>query len=463
MTLAFGAGRACALPLPPRCCLAQQPNGVPRHAAPRSSLPAGTAIVAAGRAIKRSARSHRWVGGRRGRMAGKPRARSAACRDAHGRFPTNALDGGDLVDIKPKREEVIQPHAHSFSWEAGRGECLPILDDTGPPLGALDALDPAGADTTREWGGPAELVFERSSSLHDTVRVFSAPAASGGCWRRLSTGEGVWQSVALLGPDGNVRRDALAMGYVKSLASMGMATIRTLGATDEMAPRVLCIGIGGGSLPLWLADNGATVDAVEIDSAVLDAAEQAMGLPHLERYEGSASEAVLRAAVGHAGSASAEQHRGSMRTFCCDGVAFVLEAARQHGRHYDAAFLDVFDGSGFVPPAFYSAAFASALGVLCRYVFVNMICTVPKHQRLDGQSAPSCVAMLDALRHGFGPSASLWTVHVNESHNLIGAVAPLAPAPAVSELEAAAYELASGGGYTFDPEWRVGYGYRCWT
>ena len=51
------------------------------------------------------------------------------------------------------------------------------------------------------------------------------------------------------------------------------------GAAAAQQLRALCIGVGGGSLPLFLAHHfpGLRVDAVELDPAVLAAASQAMG------------------------------------------------------------------------------------------------------------------------------------------------------------------------------------------
>ena len=46
--------------------------------------------------------------------------------------------------------------------------------------------------------------------------------------------------------------------------------------------RVLCIGLGGGSLPNFLSHHfpGLTVDAVELDSLVVTAATNYMGFPN---------------------------------------------------------------------------------------------------------------------------------------------------------------------------------------
>lgn len=46
-------------------------------------------------------------------------------------------------------------------------------------------------------------------------------------------------------------------------------------------PSVLCIGVGGGSLPLFMSYHfpGVRVEAVDLDPAVLTAASEAMGFP----------------------------------------------------------------------------------------------------------------------------------------------------------------------------------------
>lgn len=104
--------------------------------------------------------------------------------------------------------------------------------------------------------------------------------------------------------DGVVLRqqpDCLAFEYLKTAVSAGLsfASLAGLDLTQE-APsqqsdsasdqsksfskrqlRVLCIGLGGGSLPLFLVHHlpGAQVDAVELDPAVISAAVNAMGFP----------------------------------------------------------------------------------------------------------------------------------------------------------------------------------------
>ncbi|KAL4420428.1 hypothetical protein ABPG75_010084 [Micractinium tetrahymenae] len=109
--------------------------------------------------------------------------------------------------------------------------------------------------------------------------------------------------------------------------------------------RVLCIGVGGGSLPLFLAHHfpAMEVDAVEIDPAVVAAATQAMGLP---------------------------TDLPNLRLHCADAAAFLR--GRRHGagsrqggqqeRPFDLVFMDAFDGADDVPAALCTPDFAAELG-----------------------------------------------------------------------------------------------------
>ncbi len=55
----------------------------------------------------------------------------------------------------------------------------------------------------------------------------------------------------------------------------------TAAESTEFRPCAVCIGIGGGSLPLFLAHHfpGMLVQAVDLDPVVVAAASQAMGFP----------------------------------------------------------------------------------------------------------------------------------------------------------------------------------------
>ncbi|KAI4371919.1 hypothetical protein MLD38_010214 [Melastoma candidum] len=81
--------------------------------------------------------------------------------------------------------------------------------------------------------------------------------------------------------------NCLAVPYLKSMVSAGLITLASCKfdlqsvVHGKKAMNVLCIGHGGGSLPLFLATKflGAHVDIVEIDPLVISASTKAMGFP----------------------------------------------------------------------------------------------------------------------------------------------------------------------------------------
>ncbi|KAM0988906.1 hypothetical protein FF1_012904 [Malus domestica] len=87
---------------------------------------------------------------------------------------------------------------------------------------------------------------------------------------------------------------------LKSMVAAGLATIAscnynlmdTVSGTENM--RILCIGQGGGRLPLFLASKmqGAVVDVVEIDPLVISASVRAMGFPAFSIMTPSGKHAV---------------------------------------------------------------------------------------------------------------------------------------------------------------------------
>lgn len=101
--------------------------------------------------------------------------------------------------------------------------------------------------------------------------------------------------------------DYLALPYAR-VAFTGLALC-------EEPRRILVVGLGGGTLPLFLRKYypGATIDAVDIDPAVVDVAK---------RFFGFSEDEFMRAHVG-------------------DGRQFI----EQFRQPYDAIFLDAFGGS----------------------------------------------------------------------------------------------------------------------
>ncbi|GJP50320.1 hypothetical protein CLOM_g9451 [Closterium sp. NIES-68] len=286
------------------------------------------------------------------------------------------------------------------------------------------------------WGrGPGDEVFlQRSDWGNGTVTVTSHPASDEGAeewgegggvrtlrheWRVLRFNDATRQSVARVstvavdvtvdgergvttgrggeggaagkwGGEGERRRvvlqrqqpNCLAFEYLKSMAAAALTSCHLhqphLLASSEAPPRlhVLCLGLGGGSLPLFLANTlpSALIDAVEIDPAVITAATQHMGFPAwaVRATPQSCSgpkaaadalavdqEAAAAAAVTAAERLLWHDVYERVAVYNEDAVSFVARAAEQIGDQadgegrwepYDLVLVDVFDGSDETPP-----------------------------------------------------------------------------------------------------------------
>lgn len=326
----------------------------------------------------------------------------------------------------------------------------------------LERTDPGRSDLRVEWARGAEVSFEETSGPSGLVRIYSAPSADGGSWRRLRFNDVTEQSVVRLDADGQPVRAALPFGYLKTLAAVGICTARALGRASP--PRVLVIGVGLGTLPAWLAtEAGASVDAVELDEAVLRGAVAAMGLPaeSVRPMRGaSACVADAAAAVGEEAAGDA-LGSGRLRVYCCDGAEFVTAASAAKLAQYDFAIVDVFDGAGETPAAFVSREFADALGAVSACAVANLTCPVPMWEEAHEYNAPQAGALTAAWRAGFGPTAGVWSVRVAEGQNVVLAVTGVgAPPPdcLAKEAQAAAVE----GMFAFDPVRRVAFKRREW-
>ncbi|XP_058101444.1 uncharacterized protein LOC131245777 [Magnolia sinica] len=147
-----------------------------------------------------------------------------------------------------------------------------------------------------------------------------------------------------------LQQPLLAGPYLKSMVSAGLASLAScnydfIGAVcGKKIMRVLCIGHGGGSLPLFLASKiqGAVVHVVEIDPVVISASVQAMGFPASAVKMPTDSSPLQPDIVDHV------LWKGiSERLFLyeADGENFVLD----NNNIYDLIFIDAYDGDDIFP------------------------------------------------------------------------------------------------------------------
>jgi len=230
------------------------------------------------------------------------------------------------------------------------------LGDTGGDPGHWN-LSPQWWGTQGEaWGrDEGRTVFAAQSKHNGNVTVTAHDAVPlGGSeeeglgvpeeWRVLRFNDTTRQSAARVkvAADGSVAANlaCLAQEYLKSMACVSAAImgLQHQGAQAVEQPlQILCIGVGGGALPLFLAHHfpAATVQAVEIDPVVVEAATTHMGFRELP----------------------------NLQLHTCDAVDFLQqpESGAISGTKYDLILIDAFDGEDNTPAALCSEEFSGML------------------------------------------------------------------------------------------------------
>ncbi|CAE8599912.1 unnamed protein product [Polarella glacialis] len=196
-----------------------------------------------------------------------------------------------------------------------------VLQVTAHEASESEAPDGAPADAIQEWRALRFKPAEGSNNLIQSVtKVCISPTGAE--------------------PRTTIQGTVLPLAYTQTFATIVLATLSVLGAPvlEEVARktedrlRILCIGLGGGSVPSFFAQRlpHCDVDVVELEPAVAKAATEAMGFvegPHL-------------------------------RVHVEDGVSFALRAvedARRTGDSavagglYDAVLVDAYAPDGSVP------------------------------------------------------------------------------------------------------------------
>ncbi|KAL0744120.1 hypothetical protein Bca4012_085633 [Brassica carinata] len=145
----------------------------------------------------------------------------------------------------------------------------------------------------------------------------------------------------------------LAVPYLKSMVSVGLTSLAaskydmTSAAFGKKQMRILCVGHGGGSLPLFLANYilGAIVDIVEIDPVVISESVRAMGFPAFSVMTSTGGKRALPTPD----ITDQVMWRGiHERLFLYESEAkeFILN---NQNNSYDMIFIDAYDGADVFP------------------------------------------------------------------------------------------------------------------
>jgi len=204
---------------------------------------------------------------------------------------------------------------------------------------------PAGRKEVEEWRVLRFNGFTRQS----VTRVHREPAPPSVGSNSGGSGVAVDQvaPAAVLERQGRWVADpeCLAFPYTKAIASAVASVVGVAGVQHWMQrggshsgarPNCLCLGMGGGSVPLFLAHHFPLlqVQGVDVDPVVVDAARHHMGFP---------------------------PHRAGLEVVVADAVQHVAQLAGSAPGTVDLAVLDLYDGRDAVPADMLSPGFLGAL------------------------------------------------------------------------------------------------------
>ncbi|XP_020599478.1 uncharacterized protein LOC110038898 [Phalaenopsis equestris] len=143
----------------------------------------------------------------------------------------------------------------------------------------------------------------------------------------------------------------LAVPYLKSMVSGGLTALSSSGfdisntVNGHATMSVLCIGHGGGSLPLFLASKikGAIIDIVEIDPVVISASIVAMGFPASATVEQFDKTSIPQ--PSDADKLLWGKLYNQLQLYRSDAENFIIHSSKM----YDLIFIDAYDGDDIFP------------------------------------------------------------------------------------------------------------------
>lgn len=149
--------------------------------------------------------------------------------------------------------------------------------------------------------------------------------------------------------------NCLAVPYVKSMVSAGLTTLPSCSydlpqaVSEQNTMKILCIGHGGGSIPLFLASKfrGAAVHIVEIDPVVVSASVESMGFP--SSCAKGLSAHTMQPADGDELLWNGIHNRISLHIE--DAEDFIANDSNV----YDLVFIDAYDGNDIFPRKLWDA------------------------------------------------------------------------------------------------------------
>ena len=276
-----------------------------------------------------------------------------------------------------------------------------------------------------------------------------------GPWRCLKCDE-VEQGIAYASADGTPLPQVIGYQYVRVMvaAALGFAVLAAgedgrgeagTGAWRGNAQRVVCVGLGTGALPGYLAHHCSSlrVEVAEIDPVVVSAAQRhTCGGFSVDPRLGDGAEAA---------AAQAAAAGGGFSVTVCDAAEYLgggSEAAAGAGT-LDTIFLDAYDGEGNTPPHLTEAAFLRSCGDALAPGGV-LVCNLFNGARRS-EARAEFARVAAALGACVGPVYSVPVATQEESVVLVARrAAPGLRPPGSRDLSAAARSAARAAGMRLD-------------
>ncbi|XP_077229669.1 S-adenosyl-L-methionine-dependent methyltransferases superfamily protein isoform X1 [Tasmannia lanceolata] len=220
---------------------------------------------------------------------------------------------------------------------------------------------PSSRPAAVHWPATERWLQQRYANIHPEYDHNGQFRILGYQWRVLRFNDDTRQSTAKImaayriSDPGSVyimqQPHCLAVPYLKSMVSAGLATLASCNydlvsaVHGKESMHVLCIGHGGGSLPLFLASKiqGAIVHVVEIDPVVISASTQAMGFPSSALKKSSDSSSHLQPDKIDQMLWKGIYERLFIHEL--DAEDFILNNTNL----YDLVFIDAYDGDDIFP------------------------------------------------------------------------------------------------------------------
>ncbi|KAL2486794.1 S-adenosyl-L-methionine-dependent methyltransferase superfamily protein [Abeliophyllum distichum] len=235
---------------------------------------------------------------------------------------------------------------------------------------------PSSKPDKRYWARTENWLEQRYAEIHPGHKANGKFRISGYQWRTLHFNEDTRQSTVKVMTAYREEEPSavcfmqqphcLAVPYVKSMISAGLTTISSRdfdlknAVLGKRKMNVLCIGHGGGSIPLFLATKiqGAVVDIVEIDPTVISASIKAMGFPSFSITTPSGKRATPKPGLTDEILWKGIHER--LLLYESDAEKFILESTNL----YDIVFIDAYDGEDIFPHKLWDphSPFLKALG-----------------------------------------------------------------------------------------------------